>query len=191
MATTGQTLNNFMVVNGVGEIVHQLKSFSLDSIAIDTKMLSSIKPLPKIQENRIEKIHSALILGIKDYFSKMGFKKATIGLSGGIDSAVVLCLAAEAIGHKNIRVALMPSRYSSDHSVKDAIDLATNLNIHYDIIGIEPMVSSFDSTLAYMFEGTKTDVTEENIQARIRGTILMVMPASRRATPSSAKATAK
>ncbi|HUW07644.1 MAG TPA: NAD(+) synthase, partial [Williamwhitmania sp.] len=87
----------------------------------------------------------------------------------------VLCLAAEAIGNENMRVALMPSRYSSDHSVKDAIDLAANLKVQYDVVGIEPMVSAFESTLAPVFEGTKIDVTEENIQARIRGTLLMAI----------------
>ncbi len=166
---------NSMVVNGVGEVVHQLNSFASDSLTVDTEELAATPPLPQKEENRIEKIHNALVLGIRDYFSKMGFKKATLGLSGGIDSAVVLCLAAEAIGSENIRVALMPSRYSSEHSVKDAVDLALNLNIRHDIVGIEPMVSAFESTLAPIFEGKKVDVTEENIQARIRGTLLMAI----------------
>jgi len=164
-----------MVVNSIGEVVHQLKSFSNDSLTIDTEELDAMPPIPLNHDNRIEKIYSALVLGIRDYFSKMGFKKATLGLSGGIDSAVVLCLAAEAIGNENMRVALMPSRYSSDHSVKDAIDLAANLKVQYDVVGIEPMVSAFESTLAPVFEGTKIDVTEENIQARIRGTLLMAI----------------
>ena len=166
---------NSMVVNGNGEVVYQLKSFMEDSLVVDTNQLQSAIPCPIIESNRIESIHEALVLGIRDYFRKMGFKKATLGLSGGIDSAVVLCLAAKAIGSENIRVLLMPSRYSSDHSVKDAKDLAENLNIQHDIVGIEPMVSAFEDTLAPIFRDHPSDITEENIQARIRGTLLMAL----------------
>lgn len=162
-----------MVVNSKGEVVFQMKAFEEDSLVIDTNQLESAKPHHPIASNRIESIHEALVLGIRDYFRKMGFKKATLGLSGGIDSAVVLCLAAKAIGSENIRVLLMPSRYSSDHSVKDAEDLAKNLGVQYDIVGIELMVKVFEETLAPLFTGRQSDITEENIQARIRGTLLM------------------
>lgn len=162
-----------MVVNSKGEVVFQMKAFEEDSLVIDTDQLESAKPNQPIANNRIESIHEALVLGIRDYFKKMGFKKATLGLSGGIDSAVVLCLAAKGIGSENIRVLLMPSRYSSDHSVKDAEDLAKNLGVQYDMVGIEPMVKAFEETLAPLFTGRQSDITEENIQARIRGTLLM------------------
>jgi NAD+ synthase (glutamine-hydrolysing) len=120
-------------------------------------------------------IHKALVTGIRDYFSKTGQKSAIIGLSGGIDSAVCLCLAAEALGSSNVRVLLMPSRYSSEHSVKDAVELAENLKVSYDIISIEKPFTAFEEDLQTVFSGRERDVTEENIQARIRATILMAV----------------
>jgi NAD+ synthase (glutamine-hydrolysing) len=105
----------------------------------------------------------------------MGFKKATLGLSGGIDSALVLVLAVEALGKENVRVLLMPSRYSSDHSINDALQLAKNLDIQYEIIPIQEMVASFEESLSGVFTNLKSDVTEENIQARTRGILLMAL----------------
>ncbi len=105
----------------------------------------------------------------------MGFKKATLGLSGGIDSALVLVLAAEALGNENLRVLLMPSRYSSDHSVNDAVQLAMTLGIQHETIPIQPMVDSFEQSLSGIFSGLKNDITEENIQARTRGILLMAI----------------
>lgn len=166
---------NSMVVNSKGEVVYQMKAFEEDTLVIDTDQLEQAQPIKQKEANRIESIHNALVLGIRDYFRKMGFKRATLGLSGGIDSAVVLCLAVEAIGSENVRVLLMPSRYSSDHSVKDAEDLAKNLNIQYDLVGIEPMVKAYEESLAPLFVGRQADITEENIQARIRGTLLMAI----------------
>ncbi len=166
---------NSMVVNSKGEEVYQMKAFEEDTLVIDTDQLEQAQPIKQKEANRIESIHNALVLGIRDYFRKMGFKRATLGLSGGIDSAVVLCLAVEAIGSENVRVLLMPSRYSSDHSVKDAEYLAKNLNIQYDLVGIEPMVKAYEESLAPLFIGKQSDITEENIQARIRGTLLMAI----------------
>ncbi len=120
-------------------------------------------------------IHDALVLGIKDYFSKIGFKNAIIGLSGGLDSAVTTVLATEALGKDNVRVLLMPSQFSSEHSVKDAEDLAKNLEIRYDIIPIKDIFDSYLNQLNPLFEGHDFDVTEENIQARIRGNLLMAI----------------
>jgi NAD+ synthase (glutamine-hydrolysing) len=105
----------------------------------------------------------------------MGFKKATLGLSGGIDSALVLVLAVEALGKENVRVLLMPSRFSSDHSVNDALQLAENLGIQYETIPIQPMVDSFEQSLSEVFAGLSSDVAEENIQARTRGILLMAI----------------
>jgi NAD+ synthase (glutamine-hydrolysing) len=122
-----------------------------------------------------ELIKKALITGISDYFSKMNFKRGIIGLSGGIDSAVCLCLAAEAIGNENVMALLLPSRYSSEHSVSDAVRLAGNLGVKYEIINIEKPFTAFEDVLSPVFKGMKTDVTEENIQARVRAVLLMAI----------------
>ena len=126
-------------------------------------------------KNKITLIHDALVIGIKDYFAKLGLKKAILGLSGGIDSAVVAVLAQRALGADNVRVLLMPSQFSSDHSINDARALAKNLNIQYDIIYIEEVYKSYEKILKPYFNSTPFDVTEENIQARIRGMLLMAM----------------
>jgi len=126
-------------------------------------------------KEKIPLIHDALVLGIKDYFGKIGFKTAVVGLSGGLDSAVTTVLAVEALGKENVRVLLMPSQFSSEHSVKDAVDLAKNLGIRYDIVPIKDIFESYLQELNPLFEGRKFDVTEENIQARIRGNLLMAI----------------
>jgi NAD+ synthase (glutamine-hydrolysing) len=129
-----------------------------------------VKEQPKV---KTELIHDALLVGIRDYFHKLGFQKAVLGLSGGIDSAVVVVLAAKALGAKNVRVLLMPSQFSSDHSINDARQLAQNLGIQYDLVPIQPMYESFETALKPHFMGTNFNVTEENLQARIRGMLLM------------------
>lgn len=144
-----------------------------DYQVVDTK--SPGDKMIQRKSETIEKIHDALVLGIRDYFFKMGFSKATLGLSGGIDSAVTLVLAVRALGPGNVRVLLMPSRYSSDHSVEDARQLAENLNIQYDIVNIQSVVNEFENELAPLFKGTSQDVTEENIQARARGIYVMAI----------------
>ncbi len=120
-------------------------------------------------------MHDALIVGIQDYFRKTGLKKAIFGLSGGVDSALVAALAQRALGADNVRCILMPSQFSSDHSVSDARQLAENLGIQYDLMQIEPIFESFAATLKTQFWGTQFNITEENLQARIRGTLLMAM----------------
>jgi NAD+ synthase (glutamine-hydrolysing) len=124
---------------------------------------------------QIELIHNALVLGIKDYFKKSGFQKAILGLSGGIDSAVSLYLAATALGADNVRSLLMPSRYSSECSITDSIELSKRLGTQFDIIDIEKSFCSFEEGLAPLFTGKDNDVTEENIQARIRAVYLMAV----------------
>ncbi len=145
-----------------------LKIVDLD----DVKTNTANKEQPK---DKIPLIHHALVLGIKDYFGKIGFKNAVIGLSGGLDSAVTTVLATEALGKENVRVLLMPSQFSSDHSIKDAEDLAKNLGIRYDIVPIKEIFESYLQQLNPLFEGRDFDVTEENIQARIRGNLLMAI----------------
>ena len=156
-----------------GEIVKELKYFEEDLLIVDTQNPGS-KSVQK-EAGTIEKIHDALVLGIRDYFGKIGFKQATLGLSGGIDSAVTAVLAVEALGSENVRVLLMPSKYSSGHSVDDAWQLAENLGIQYDIVKIQNAVDEFEKELAPLFEGTEPGVTEENIQARARGIFVMAI----------------
>ncbi len=145
-----------------------VKTFSLAEV----KKGKTSKVQPK---NKMKLIHDAVILGVKDYFGKLGFKKAILGLSGGIDSALTAVLATKALGKNNVRVVLMPSQFSSDHSIKDAEDLAKNLGIQYDIVPIKSVYKSYLKQLNPLFGDLPFNVTEENIQARIRGMILMAM----------------
>lgn len=123
----------------------------------------------------IEQIHKALILGIRDYFGKMGFKQAIVASSGGIDSALVLALASEALGAENVRALLLPSQFSSDHSVSDAIALSQNLGNHYDIIPIAPVFDAYEKSLTAIFADLPFNVAEENLQSRIRGAMVMAL----------------
>lgn len=123
--------------------------------------------------HKLALIHDALLLGLRDYFGKLGLKKAIVGLSGGIDSAVVTVLAARALGPDNVRVLLMPSQYSSEHSIADARELAENLGIQYDILPLQSVYEAYLDLLEPHFEGLPFNITEENIQARIRGMLLM------------------
>ncbi len=125
------------------------------------------------KKEKYELIHDAIILGIRDYFGKLGFKSAVIGLSGGIDSALTCALAVRALGKENVMGLMMPSRYSSKGSVDDAVTLAKNLGIRYEIIEIEPLYAQFLEQLNPILEDRPFNVTEENIQARIRGILLM------------------
>jgi len=120
-----------------------------------------------------EQVWNALVLGVRDYLGKNGFPGAILGLSGGIDSAVVLAVAVDAIGADNVRAVMMPSRYTADISLTDAADMAERLGVQYDEIVIGPIVDAFESALAPHFAGRPVDATEENIQARARGTLLM------------------
>lgn len=120
-------------------------------------------------------MHDAIVTGIRDYFGKLGLKKAILGLSGGIDSALTAVLAVRALGAENVWGVLMPSEYSTGHSVTDAKDLAVNLGIRHDIVPIRSVFDVYEGLLNPLFEGKQADVTEENIQARIRGMILMAL----------------
>lgn len=160
-------------IDETGEIVKELKYFEEDFLLINTGSRGGKELQP--EAGYIEKIHDALVLGIRDYFQKMGFKQATLGLSGGIDSAVTVVLAVRALGAENVRVLLLPSKYSSEHSVEDARILAENLGIRYDIVHIQEAVDAFEKELAPLFEGCSPDVTEENLQARARGIYMMAI----------------
>lgn len=127
------------------------------------------------QKEMPDEIYSALVLGTRDYLHKNGFRQAVIGLSGGIDSALVACIAADALGAENVVGVSMPSRYSSDHSKSDAQKLAENLGIRYETIPIEPIFTGYLETLAPQFAGTTPNEAEENLQSRARGNILMAL----------------
>jgi NAD+ synthetase len=120
-------------------------------------------------------LYHALVLGLRDYLHKCGFKSAVLGLSGGIDSALVACLAVAALGKENVRGLSLPSQYSSQGSLDDAAMLARNLGIQYDTIAIQPVFEQCKTQLGKVFAGRAEDVAEENLQARIRGTLLMAM----------------
>lgn len=126
-------------------------------------------------ENQLASIYSALVLGTRDYIKKNGFNGAVLGLSGGIDSALTLAIACDAIGNENVQVLMMPSIYTADMSNEDAVLQAKNLNVNYDILPIEHPFESLKALLAPIFKGLKEDTTEENIQARIRGILLMAL----------------
>lgn len=164
------------VINGRGDLIMRLPAFeeSLDYIDLDD--IIDFKPLKNSVLSGREKTtetFKALTLGVRDYFGKRGFKKAVIGLSGGIDSAVVLAVAVEALGAENVHSLLMPSAFSSSHSVSDAVKLADNLNVKYDIVNIDNSYQTMIGALSPLFGALPFSVAEENIQSRIRGTLLM------------------
>ena len=165
-----------ILVNEKGGIFKQLPFFVE---AVETFTLESIRSGSYSGKNAsndvISLIYKALVTGLRDYFAKTGLKSSIIGLSGGIDSALCLCLAVDALGNENVRALLMPSRYSSDHSISDAVTLAKTLKVRYDIINIEKPFCAFEEDLAPVFKNMNRDVTEENIQARIRAILLMAI----------------
>ncbi|MCK4879451.1 MAG: NAD+ synthase [Bacteroidales bacterium] len=166
-----------MAIHPSGRVASKLPLFREDILISDlNELIESEPPLSTgVIPDRIGTMADALICGIRDYFGKLGFKTATLGLSGGIDSAVTLALAAEALGQENIHVLLLPSQYSSDHSVNDSVEMAQNLGIKYNILPIEALFYQFRKSLEPLFENLPEDITEENIQARIRGTLLMAL----------------
>ncbi len=161
------------VLDSKGKLAGQAKSFEDDMLVVDLDNLAATRsePIPTGAAG----IHGALVMGLRDYLRKCGFESAVIGLSGGIDSAVVAALAVEALGPDKVHGVAMPSRYSSAHSVADAKTLAENLGIGFSIIGIEPMHAAFERVLAPYFKDRELGITEENIQARCRGVILMAL----------------
>ncbi len=160
------------VTHSDGELRQLAEGFSEDMLMYDTQ--ESLEPIEWNVDER-ENLYKALVLGVRDYFSKLGFTKACFGLSGGIDSALVACIAAEALGPENVLAVLMPSRYSSQSSFDDAYGLAKNLKISTKEIGVEGPFEAFLNLLEPEFRGMPADITEENMQARIRGMILMAL----------------
>ena len=192
-----------LVYDANGNIIKELKYFEEDFAVVDMSDSEIPTPDPRLltpssrpfdkemrvskqndaskiisyltAENNIAQIHDALILGIRDYFSKMGFTKAILGSSGGIDSAVTLALACKALGKENVRAILMPSQYSTSHSIDDAEKLSKNLDNQYDIIPIKNIYESFLGSLKPIFKDLPFSLAEENIQSRTRGNLLMAI----------------
>ena len=161
-----------MAFNSQGKIIARGKSFEEDLLVIN---LDEVSLDSSRYESDDAEIFAALVLGVRDYVQKCRFRQVVIGLSGGIDSALVAAIAAEAIGKENVLGVLMPSPYSSAHSITDAIALAQNLGISTQTIPIQPMMEAFDASLSNLFAGQTSDVTEENLQSRIRGSLLMAI----------------
>ena len=163
-------------VNSNGEVALQLPDFeeAVGYISFDEGSIFANATLP-IELDEIATLHQALIFGIKDYFKKMGFKKAVLGSSGGIDSALVQALLSQALGNDNVLAILMPSQFSSEGSINDAKKISENLGNEYHILPIENIFDQFTNSLTSVFEGREFNVAEENIQARSRGVLLMAI----------------
>ena len=178
------------LVGGQDEVVFDGASFAVDAqgrlcarapsfepatlmltLGADGVIEGPVAPLPEPEAQ----VWAALVMGVRDYLGKNGFPGALIGLSGGVDSALVLALAVDALGADRVRAVMMPSAYTADISWLDARDMAARLGVRYDEIGITPMFDAFRSALAEQFVGSPEDATEENIQARVRGTLLMAL----------------
>ena len=161
-----------LALNARGELIAQAASFAEDLVLVDP---FNAPPIPVPEENDTEAAYRALVLGTRDYVRKCGFKKVLVGLSGGIDSALVAAIATDALGAENVLGIGMPSPYSSAGSIDDSRRLAANLGIRYEVIGISGLFQEFTLALKPLFAGTKPDTTEENIQSRIRGDLLMAL----------------
>ena len=166
--------------NRTGNVIYRAKAFETSLAVVEfnleKKDLTSVNfESINLLESEDEEIWSALVLGVKDYVQKCGFSKVVLGLSGGIDSALVAAIATAALGKENVFAILMPSPYSSEHSVKDALELARNLAIPKKVISIEDLMKGYDNSLADLFTDTNFGIAEENIQSRIRGNLLMAI----------------
>lgn len=161
-----------MAVNAKGELLHTLPLFEESVTTVD---LANAVPEKECTTPPIARIHDALICGIRDYFAKLGFTKAVLGLSGGVDSALVAYLAVQALGKENVLSVLLPSGFSSSHSIDDSLLLVKNLQSPHQIIPIENTFQSFLETLKPVFGNLPFSIAEENLQARVRGTLLMAL----------------
>jgi NAD+ synthase (glutamine-hydrolysing) len=161
-------------LDGAGQVCARAATFEPDVLLVDVDAAAArgpLRPHPSLEQQA----WSALVTGVRDYVGKNGFPGAIIGLSGGVDSALVLAIAVDALGADKVRTVMMPSPYTADISWIDARDMAARLGVRYDEIGIAPMFDAFRASLAPLFAGLPEDATEENIQARIRGTLLMAL----------------
>ena len=160
-----------LAMNAAGEVLCQLPYFEQACQTTDMQLID--EGVADEKPEAVELVYRALVVGLRDYFRKNGLQRAVLGLSGGVDSALVCTLAVDALGAENVHGLLMPSQYSTDHSVADAEELARNLGVAYDIVPIRPLFDLFRETMKPIFAGREEDVTEENMQARIRGVLVM------------------
>jgi len=176
------------ITNAEGKLIAEAKYFEEDILECEMRngkcdilnnlvISSGVERETEVAElySKFHNIESALVLGVREYFHKLGFSKAILGLSGGIDSALVLYLASKALGPENVKALLLPSEFSSDHSISDSVALANNLGVSYETISIENTFNALQNTLAPYFKDTPFGLTEENMQSRSRGIILMAM----------------
>ena len=169
-----------LVFDNTGKMIDEMPYFEEAIAYFDLDKKGNVtfqhqSTMRKERQSDIGQIHDAIILGIRDYFYKSGFKQAILGLSGGIDSAVVCALAAEALGPENVMAVLLPSRFSSDHSIRDAEDLVKNLGCMHETVPIKNITEAFETTLEPQFKGLPFNIAEENIQSRSRAVVLMAM----------------
>ncbi len=180
-----------LVCDAQGNLIKELSYFEEDLVAVTwdgrksfkEKVLRPASELPDTElspevlmpDSNPDRIYHALVMGVRQYFEKMGFKQALVASSGGIDSAVTLALAVAALGASNVRAVLMPSQFSTDHSVDDAVQLSVNLGNPYDILPIKDIFTQFEDTLAPVFQQLPFNVAEENIQSRVRGVLAMAL----------------
>jgi len=168
-----------MVVDAAGEVVQRAPAFEDAMPLVDLEIKGSVvRPLPGPIAPVLEDesgVYQALVLGVRDYVNKHRFPGIVLGLSGGIDSALTLAIAVDALGADRVRTVMMPSRYTAEISLADAQAMADGLGVHHDVISIEPIFHSVNQALAELFAGRDEDVTEENIQSRCRGMILMAI----------------
>jgi NAD+ synthase/NAD+ synthase (glutamine-hydrolysing) len=165
-------------LNKQGEIVCRAKGFVSDFLTVEfnaDKQDLQLGHISPIDESEDKEIWNALVLGVKDYVGKCRFSKVLLGLSGGVDSALVAAIATAALGKENVIGVLMPSPYSSEHSISDALALAANLDIQTQLLPIGELMASFDQSLGELFAGTEFGIAEENLQSRIRGNLLMAI----------------
>jgi len=160
------------ILDAQGRQIARARAFTSDQVLVD---LQETRPVDLDGMTDEQQLHDALVLGTRDYLQKCGFRSVVLGLSGGIDSAVVACLAVSALGADQVRGLSLPSEFSSQGSLDDAQDLARNLGIAYDVVPIQPSFEAMKSQLAPLFAGRAEDTTEENLQARLRGVTLMAM----------------
>jgi NAD+ synthase (glutamine-hydrolysing) len=161
--------------NRQGQVIYRAQAFtsSLELIEFNQDLLPAvIHPLPVDED---EEIYRALVLGVRDYVQKCGFKRVIFGLSGGIDSSLVAAIASDALGKENVLAVMMPSPYSSDHSISDAVALVNNLGIKSEKLAIKEIMTAYDQLLERLFAGTDFGIAEENLQSRIRGNLLMAL----------------
>ncbi|MFT5594152.1 MAG: NAD+ synthase (glutamine-hydrolyzing) [Oceanicoccus sp.] len=168
-----------LVVDAQGDLcassVHYQETLDMVTLSFSQGVCSKIEGTVAAPEEKLANIYDALVLGVRDYVNKNGFKGVLLGLSGGIDSGLTLAIAVDALGKERVEAVMMPFKYTSQMSLHDAEDQANRLGVQYKVLPIEPMYNSFMETLSDEFAGTKVDTTEENLQSRCRGVMLMAM----------------